>query len=177
METKMVAKLSMKNAGLSPRMVHSKEEGEPLTLCRIYGLAEGTKQVDDTVHGRTFMALVGRFQAVAPNGTVTRSGVLYLPSGIHDNYTSAMKDVPEGESLRFAIEIRAVKAENPAGYSYEVIDLLPPAEADPLNDIRKLAMSRLGDGTEKPPEPVTPAQGRPAEVVPAKAQARAGRAK
>lgn len=136
-EIKMVSKLSAKNGGVSPKKIAVLPESQKhLKLCTIVGIADGVKRVEDPVHGKVYFALRGRFEAVnAEDGEKTRSGVLYLPGGIHETYQAAVENLEEGESIRFAIELRAVRAANPAGYSYEAVDLLPVKEVDPLDDI------------------------------------------
>lgn len=133
MEIKMVGKLTIKATGANPKLIAAVPEGiNTLTLCRIFGMADGVKQKEDPISGKTYFPLVGRFEGRTPDGKVTRSGVLYLPSGIHETYEGAVRKLEEGETLNFAIEIRAVKSSNPAGYSYEAIDLMPPSESDPM---------------------------------------------
>lgn len=138
-EMKMVSKLSVKTGGVSPKKIHSLPDNETtLKLCVIKGIADGVKQVEDPVHGKVFFPLTGRFQATnAQTGDVTRSGILYLPSGIHETYEAGVRKLEEGDSLQFVLELRAVKADNPAGYSYEAVDLMPPSEVDPLDQIGK----------------------------------------
>ncbi len=150
-EIKMVAKLSTKNAGISPKKIHGLDDKlDTLKLCTIVGIADGIKQVEDPVHGKVFYPLTGRFEGINPeNGTKTRSGVLYLPTGIHETYEAAVRKLEEGDSIRFAIEIRAVRAENPAGYSYEAVDLLPMQEVDPLSEIaNRVTAKQVAAGTE-----------------------------
>jgi hypothetical protein len=45
----------------------------------------------------------------------------------------------KGVTVQFAFEIRAVKAENSVGYSYETAALLKPELADPLAAVRDIA--------------------------------------
>lgn len=136
-EIKMVGKLSTKNAGISPKKIHGlADDKDYLKLCTIVGIADGIKQVEDPVHGKVFYPLTGRFEGINPeNGNKTRSGVLYLPSGIHENFEAAVRKLEDGDSIQFAVEIRAVRSDNPQGYSYEAVDLLPPREVDPLSEI------------------------------------------
>jgi hypothetical protein len=144
-DMKLVSKLTIKSAGANPKKIHAVPDGvEFLSLCTIVGIADGIKQVEDPNQGKVFFPLTGRFQATnSANGDITRSGILYLPTGIHETYEAAVRKLEEGDSIRFALELRAVKATNPAGYSYEAVDLLPMAEVDPLQEITKtLAASK-----------------------------------
>ena len=135
-EIKMVGKLTVKNGGVNPKKIAVLDEKKTfLPLCKIFGLADGVKQKDDPISGKTFFPLIGRFQAVnCESGEITRSGVLYLPTGIHETYEAAVRKLEEGDTLQFAVELRAVRASNPVGYSYEAKDLMPPSSNDPLNN-------------------------------------------
>ena len=143
-ETKFVSKLAVKNAGISPKLVINLKEGETfLKLCTIVGIATGIKQVEDLTTGKLHFPFIGQFQGINPvTGAKTNSGILYLPTGIHETYESAVRKLEEGESARFALEIRAVVATNPQGYSYEAIDLLPTTTIDPLANILALATGK-----------------------------------
>jgi hypothetical protein len=134
-EIKMVAKLTTKNMGANPRDIHGVPKGKHLVIAKILGIADGAKQVEDARDGRIFYPITGRFKAVAEDGTETRSGVLYLPSGIHENLLAGVRGLQDGEHLRFALELRAVHADNPVGYSYEAVDLMPRKEVDPLDEL------------------------------------------
>lgn len=156
----MVSKLSVKSGGVSPKKVHALADGQTtLKLCTIKGIASGIKTVEDPVHGRTFFPLVGMFQATnAQTGDVTRSGVLYLPGGIHESYESRVRNLEDGDTLQFHVEIRAVKADNPAGYSYEAVDLMPPSEVDPLDMVGRLQAPKVETAKLEAPkvEPTQP---------------------
>lgn len=146
-ETRIVSKISMKNAGVNPKKIFAVPEGQRfLKLAVILGEADGIKQVDDPAHGTVHEALTGRFQAQnAETGELTRSGMLYLPKGIHETVTAAVKKAEEGDLVRFALEVRSVRADNAAGYSYEAVPLLKPVEKDPLDELAAM----LTDGNQK----------------------------
>lgn len=137
LEIKYVSKLSMKNAGVDPRKVLAADgDKASVVLARIFGLADGIKQVEDKTNATVHLALTGKFQSInAQNGQITRSGILYLPKGIHEVVMNAVKQLEEGSVVRFGLEVRSVKASNPIGYSYEAIDLLPVQEKDPLSEL------------------------------------------
>jgi len=164
-ETRIVSKITMKNAGVSAKRIHGLPENQrALKLAIIFGEASGIKQVDDPTHGTTHEAIVGRFQANnAETGEMTRSGMLYLPKGIHETITSAVKNAEEGELVRFALEVRAVRADNPAGYSYEAVPLLKPSEHDPLGELA----AQLLAGRETKALPASAPQQAPPAPAPA----------
>lgn len=116
-----------------------KKGGKAVTVCTIYGIATGIKTVIDKNKDETYYALSGQFEAEYPaTRTLFRSGVLYLPSGIHQTVESAVKTLEnEGDQVNFAFEMRAVPAENPQGYSWEAKPLLRPATTDPLIQLRE----------------------------------------
>lgn len=139
-EVSYVSKMSVKTLKCDPRL----EKGvEKQVLCRIYGLATGTKVKEDKVTGQIWTPLVGEFEGVnIEDGSIYRSGVLYLPNGIHEVIESAvtkLKD-PEnaGVSVQFALEISSVKANNKIGYSYEAKNLVKADVADPLEQLRAM---------------------------------------
>jgi hypothetical protein len=144
-ETKLISKLSVKTAGCNPRRAALLEnDSVALPMVRIFGFASGVKTVEDRTTGNVHEAIIGNFEAhnLAPadvkgSGDRYRSGVLYLPKGIHESLVDAVKTKPEGsESIAFDLEVRAVKATNPIGYSYEAVSMRKMAGYDPLDALR-----------------------------------------
>lgn len=132
-EISMVSKIVPKTLG-NPKAGASVKDGETFLLGRVYGITDGIKQVEIKETGEIFQALRGRFQAVSADETKQyRSGLLYLPGGIHDSYLSGVKDLQEGETLQFALELRTKPATSKAGYAYDAIDLMPRLVADPMD--------------------------------------------
>lgn len=135
-EVSIISKMSVKTLGCNPRLARD-EQRRP--LCRIYGMATGTKVQEDKVQGNIFVSLTGNFEGVnLENGEVYRSGKLYLPNGIHEVIESAVKKLADGagESVQFALEIHSVIATNPIGYSYEAKNLVRAEIADELETLR-----------------------------------------
>lgn len=135
-EISLIGKLSMKTIKVRASK-HATDTGFP--IARVYGEAHGIKIVEDKINGDVHEALSGDFEAEnLETHELFRSGVLYLPAGIHDMVASAVKGLHvEGESVKFALEIRAVIASNKAGYSYEAKNLLKAAIVDPLAEMRR----------------------------------------
>lgn len=130
----MVSKMSVKSIGCKPF-------GAPLTdpkkLCTILGKATGIKCGEDA-NGNVYSALIGSFRAEdLMAGNIFRSGKLFLPSGIHDAVETMVKQLPDsGGAVKFAMLIQSVEANNPIGYSYQAINLMPiEAETDELSDV------------------------------------------
>lgn len=136
----VLAKMSVKTLKGDPG--RAKKEGKDVPLCRIYGIADHLIAKQDR-DGNPIVGIGGNFEGVDyATGTKARSGVLYLPSGIHEQIVSAVdsgelddKDRPITNSVRFALEIIAVPATNPHGYSYKAKHLMDAAEDDPLAEL------------------------------------------
>jgi hypothetical protein len=140
-EVLYLTKMSVKGLGCKPKLA---EEGKPAVLCTIFGKADGIK-VGEDASGKIWQALTGTFIGLnLKTGEEFRSGKLFLPSGIHETVENAVKALgenKEGLSVRFALELRAVVASNPIGYSYQAKNLLAMEAADEMSDIRKMIAS------------------------------------
>jgi hypothetical protein len=132
----IIGKITMRAIKVSPAK-HATEKGT--AIARIFGMAAGTKEVVDKVRGDVYNSIVGDFGAVnLESGEEFRSGVLYLPTSMHNMLQSALAKLEDGSgTVNFALEVRAVKATNPAGYAYEAVSLLPTALTDPLEEMKK----------------------------------------
>jgi len=133
-------------------------------ICVILGKATGIKTGEDA-NGKVWEALTGTFQGHnLQTGEVFRSGKLFLPSGIHEPILEAVKGLPENGSVKFALEFRRVEAENPIGYSYQAVELMPrEVEQDELADVLKLAGPRI-----QPVKQIAPAPEPAVEAEPVK---------
>jgi hypothetical protein len=121
-------------------------------ICVILGKATGANQGEDA-NGHVWSALLGTFQGTnLQTGETFRSGKLFLPSGIHEPIEAAVGQLKEGGSVNFAIEFRRVEAENPIGYSYQAVNLLPvETQEDALGDLLSAVhgkMTQLLAGTK-----------------------------
>ncbi len=63
------------------------------------------------------------------------SGVLYLPDAFQGPLEMASKEAGDGSVVNFAYKISVEKAENAAGYSWLLTDMIPAEKADPLAGI------------------------------------------
>lgn len=148
-------KLAPKDVG-NPKGVTLLPEGQNRYLVgTIYGTATACKVrkvVKPNGDTEVFEPIVGNFEGIPAEpmfrtekdgaGVETKvqiaaiqSGVLYLPTGIHERLAEPLKK-EDAQPIDFAIEIYTVKAANPAGYSYELVPLLKPSASDPLQAIR-----------------------------------------
>lgn len=127
-----LTKLTLKAIGCNPRRAATEVKKVP--LAHIFGIATGTKVKTDT-KGDSFEAIEGNFEAVnLATGAVYRSGLLFLPGGIHETVTKQLQE--PGRSVQFALEISAIPASNPIGYSYSAKSLIKEEGADPLAAMR-----------------------------------------
>lgn len=144
-EVSLISKMSLKTLKTSPAK-HASESGTPIAV--IFGMASGIKEVVDKVRGDVYHALTGEFEAQnIETGERFRSGVLYLPAGIHEMIEAPVKKLEsESDYVAFALQMLAVKSSNPAGYSYQARNLMPSKQVDPLEELR----SQLSGGIPSP---------------------------
>jgi hypothetical protein len=132
-------KLTVKDLG-NPKLVTS--DNPKLILGKILGTATGTKEKVDN-KGEVFIAIVGSFEGIrGEDGQRIQSGVLYLPSGFHDEIVAQLKS-PDVSDVVFAFEVMAHTASNAIGYSYAMRNLLPAMPDDPLERVRALMAERV----------------------------------
>lgn len=149
-EESYVKKLSIATLGCVPAAVKQEQTGK-LAIARIFGKMTRIGVQEDITQGKTWKFMQGTFEGInMQDGTVLRSSRLYLPDGIaqvvEEAYNRALAKDSEaaGKELKdikgeisFAFEIRSIKANNPAGYSYEAVALRSPQEEDELAEMRK----------------------------------------
>jgi hypothetical protein len=144
--TTMKAKLVPKDLG-NPKRVTTLPEGQnKVVLGTIIGIASDIFTRTDPQQN-TYEGLKGSFEGVSSDDTqdIIQSGVLYLPTGMHEMIADVIKQVDDkGErtvaSVQFAFEVAAVKASNPQGYSWAIKKLVDETEADPLKELRSIAL-------------------------------------
>lgn len=138
----MMGRLRAKNLG-NPKVAAGfsdaeMAQGKQHALGTILGRASGTKEhkdpADDT---KVSYSLVGFFQGVPadPSMPIIKSGVCWLPGGIHELVTSQV-EAAEGGIVEFAFQIYTQRAGNKAGYEYVTQALISAETADPLADLR-----------------------------------------
>jgi hypothetical protein len=130
-----LTKITIATVNASPILI-KREDCTSEPLVRIAGIARSLKPGVNKTTGESHTALVGEFAATnLSTGQEYTSGLCYLPSGIQDTINSAIQD---GQTnIEFCIELRAVKAKNPAGYSYQAVPLTQVAAASPLDKFKK----------------------------------------
>ncbi len=141
----------MANA-VKSKIVPGKDLGEPsavkllqgdnaeLMMGTVFGIVSGIIQRKMPT-GEVYEGLKGTFQAVPadPKRDTITSGVCYLPSGFYELIADPFKALQaedETATLKFGFEVSAVKANNPAGYSWKYQPLVEPSKDDPLATFR-----------------------------------------
>jgi len=148
-EKVLLTKMSIATLGCNPKVASARPLGDttPIPLCAIYGIATGIKVKEDKATGNVWTPLVGEFEAVnLQSGETFISSVLYMPSGIHDVVEQAVMNPTDPENfnrVEFALEIRAVRANNPIGYSYQGVPRVAVAARDPLAHLRSSVASQI----------------------------------
>jgi hypothetical protein len=142
-EESYIAKLTIATLGCTPSLVKTLPMGEnKLAICRLYGKASAVKFQEDKAKGQVYTFFAGTFEGInLQDGTVQRSGKLFLPKGISEIVEQAISEAQKNDdkaSVSFAFEIRAVKAGNPIGYSYEAAALKSPQAEDELAEMRTM---------------------------------------
>jgi hypothetical protein len=139
-ESTIVGRINMKNIGVS---VAALVADQPVAVARIFGKANGLKDIVDKSRGDFYEVLTGDFEAInIASGVTYRSPTLVLPSGLHELVAKSLASLPEDQSgsVDFGLEIRVVKADNKSGYTYQAVNLIPAQVVDPLKNLREQVM-------------------------------------
>lgn len=185
----VVAKLSQKT-GADPKKVNGLPEGQnSMVLCDIGGICTGLKVGESRDGSSVWTALVGTFEgwfyeSGNVNGTYKtyRSGKLFLPGGIQETVEAAIAQLPKDKdgdpvgSVTFKMRISAVKANNPIGYSYEALNLLPVEAGDELTKLMQANEVPALPPTQQP-QALIPPPPAPGKVVEPEAPAQKGKGK
>lgn len=148
-EESYVSKLTVKTLGCKPAAVVGLPDGKnKLAIARLYGKADDVRvqeNKEDPANSWTYF--VGNFEGInLQDGTVLRSGKMFLPKGVSEAVETAVRTAKtKNDSVSFAFEIRAVKASNRIGYSYEAVVVKSPEAEDQLKDLR-LLVTKLETG-------------------------------
>ena len=137
--SKILPKMSVKTLGSNPKAAATLKDGERLHLIRVLGVASGIKAAVDT-RGEPVFGLTGQFEGTnVATGENAQSGVLYLPGGIQELLQGPLEQAiadDKNARIQFAFDIYAVKASNPAGYSFEAENLVDVEREDPFAAMR-----------------------------------------
>jgi hypothetical protein len=138
-EEAIIGKITMSAIGCKPGLVQTLPDGEnELPLARLYGKLNEVRVQNDKDKGVSYTYFVGTFEAInMQDGEVFRSGKMFLPKGISELVEAAVQKNPN-TAIGFAFQVNAIKANNPAKYSYKVLALKSPEAEDELKGIRDL---------------------------------------
>lgn len=132
------SKIVFKDLG-EPAAVKLLKDGEnKLLLGTIMGIARDIK-ISKAADGMTeFKGLKGEFEAVPADAErpTVKSGVTFLGDAFQADIVAMLEAEDGPESVAFAFEVYAVKAKNPAGYSWALAPLLKAEASDPLAALR-----------------------------------------
>lgn len=142
-EVGVISKITMATIGCKPAAVVGLPEGEKeLPIARIFGKLTEVRYQDDKAKGQIYTYFTGNFEAInMQTGEVSKSGKLFLPKGISELVEDGVKTGRAKDptaSISFAFQVNAIKATNPIGYSYKVLQLKPVEPEDELKAIRDL---------------------------------------
>lgn len=141
-ENGIVSKISTATMGCKPEIVKGKENGTKAPMYRVFGRATGIKEAKD-MNGEAIYGLTGAFEAEnLVTNAKARSGVLYLPPGIHEMILGPLDDLlarkDENAMIEFGYDIYTVAASNKSGYTYQAEDLFPQRRVDPFAEMKAL---------------------------------------
>jgi hypothetical protein len=133
---------ALQNAGETARSV---------VMGTIFGWADNFVQRKSPDGLQEYEGLSGEFRLV-PSDTKREeleSGVLFMPDAFHNLLANALRELGKSgdpnSKLQFALEVSAIRAKNPAGYSWEVQPLYDQGKnrldeiASSLPKLRELA--------------------------------------
>src|SRR4029077_14452076 len=140
----IISKITISTIGCNPSEIKVLKADDPklqngeLPLCRMYGKLNESRVEMDKDKGTSFTYFVGSFEAVnMQTGEVFRSGKMFLPKGLSELVEAAVNKNPNA-AIAFAFEVRAIKAQNPAGDTYKALALKSPEAEDELKSIREV---------------------------------------
>ncbi len=149
------SKLAPKDLG-APALIKTMPENQKAYLVGTFvGIATGIiKRKNPKDENEVFEGLSGSFRAIPSVETLDEleSGVLFIPDAFHNMIAAALakvqKDDPTAE-LRFAIECSSVRANNPAGYSWDFKPLFDQGK-NPLDELVKDAgVMKIANGQRR----------------------------
>lgn len=138
----VIAKISLSTIGAMPTRIKRADTTIEETAI-IGGVARGVVYKKNRDTGEMLEGLAGDFIGKCLiDDNEFRSGVCYLPAGIQESIATLVRgDNPV--PVEFMVKLQAVKAKNPAGYSWQAVPLHKPETADPLQKF-KVLMMRVG---------------------------------
>lgn len=142
-EVGVISKITMATIGCKPTAVVAlPEDQKELAIARLYGKLSEVRFQDDKTKGQIYTFFVGNFEAVnMQTGEVFKSGKMFLPKGISELVEDGVKKgraADPNASISFAFQVNSIKANNPIGYSYKILQLKAVEPEDELKAIREI---------------------------------------
>lgn len=148
-------KITLKDIG-EPAKVKTLPAGqERYVLGVLLGIATDFVERQSPDKSETFEGLAGQFRVVPAEGSDTEpleSGVLFIPAAFHNMVAESLKAAKATDpaaTLNFAFEVASIRANNPAGYSWEMLPLIENAAENPLDKLVASIPQLTGPGTRQ----------------------------
>lgn len=140
-------KIVTKDLG-DPAMIKTLPESEKrYMLGTLVGIVSGfVERANPKDPAEKFEGLSGQFRSIPADDKrdELESGVCFLPDAFHNMIAAPFRKMVEADKnaqLRFAFEIYSIRAQNPAGYSWEFKPKIEAAGGNPLDEL----VSDLGE--------------------------------
>lgn len=133
-------KLVLKDLG-EPAMIKAQPENvRTMVLGTLVGIASGFVERKSPDGVDVFEGLSGQFRSIPADATrdELESGVCFIPEAFHNMIAAPLREMLKNDAnaqLRFAFEVSSVRANNPAGYSWDFKPKIEAETANPLDDL------------------------------------------
>lgn len=131
-------KLTFKDIG-EPALIKAQPETvKSLPLGVLLGIAEKIVERQSPDKTETFEGLGGQFRVVPTDKTKDEleAGVLFIPEAFFNQIAGTLRAAQKTDpnaTVSFAYEVSAIRANNPAGYSWDCKPMIESATASPLD--------------------------------------------
>lgn len=151
-------KLTLKDLGEPGSIKALPDDIKTYSLGRLIGICRDTLSRTDDKTGEKYEGLKGEFRSIpsdpekAKGRVELESSILYIPDAFHSmitqQLTAAQKIDPSAEVI-FVFDVTAIRASNPAGYSWDFKPVLGKAE-NRLDALASEVTKQLGGPAKAP---------------------------
>jgi hypothetical protein len=133
-------KLVLKDLG-EPAIIKTLPENiRTVLLGTLGGIANGLVERKSPDGLEKFEGLAGSFRSIPadPERDELESGVLFIPDAFHNLIAAPLREMlskDPNSNLRFVFEINVIRANNPAGYSWEFKPKIEASAVNPLDEL------------------------------------------
>lgn len=137
-------KITLKDIGEPSKVKTLPADQNKFVLGTLVGIATKFVERENATKTEKFEGLGGSFRVIpaADSGTEPlESGVLFIPEAFHNMISENLRQAQvndEGASLNFAFEVASIRANNPAGYSWELTPLIESTAENPIDKLMAL---------------------------------------